>query len=94
MRAVALLPALSLDVAMQSVMRGRAALRAVKRDAAKQQAMRVFTALGATCGVLVLVTAAATTVVVLSLPEMRYPRTIVYDRGQNPGPILVEFGPR
>lgn len=66
----------------------------MNRDAAKQQAARVFTALGAICGVLVLITAAATTVVVLSLPEMRYPRTIVYDRGQNPGPILVEFGPR
>lgn len=94
MRGVALLPALSLDLATQPVMRGLAVLRAPNRGAAKRQAMRVFTALGATCGVLVLVTAAATTVVVLSLPEMRYPRTIVYERGQNPGPILIEFGPR
>lgn len=94
MRVAAFLPALCLDVATHQVGRGLAALRAVNNDGAKQQAIRVFSALGATFGALLLVTVAATAVVVLSQPEMPYPRTTLYDRGQNPGPILIEFGPR
>lgn len=94
MRAAALLPALSLDVATQWVARGLAALRAMNWPPAKQRATHVFTALGAACGMLLLFAGAATAVLIASQPAEPYPRTTMYNIGGNPGPVLVEFGSR
>jgi len=93
MRATVLVSAFSIDLVARPAKRGLRAARSVNWDATKQQAIRFFMALGATCGIFTLIGAAITAVIVLTEPERPYPRVTLSVTGHNPGPILIEHGP-
>jgi len=93
-RASVLLAAFSIDLVARPAKRGLRAARRVDWDARTEQAIRYFMAFGATCGIFTLIGAAITAVVILTEPERPYPRITISGSGRNPGPILIEFGPR
>jgi len=93
-RASALLAAFSIDLMARPAKRGLRAARRVDWDATAEQAIRFFMAFGATCGVFTLIGVAVTAVIILTEPERPYPRITISGSGGNPGPILIEFGPR